>query len=84
MKKLFIVIALSALTGCMTVKGAIEAEHAAIALSACQQLGASPMSISSEDASLMYSKGTRITVGCSDDVNISFIIKSKSKKEQDI
>jgi coenzyme F420-reducing hydrogenase delta subunit len=55
-----------------------------MAFSACQQLGVVPRYIDSEDVSPVYGKRTLITVTCSDDVNISFVIKAQSKKEQGI
>lgn len=85
LKNLFIVSVIGLLSGCMSItKGTIEAEHAAMAFSACQQLGVVPRYIDSEDVSPVYGKRTLITVTCSDDVNISFVIKAQSKKEQGI
>jgi hypothetical protein len=73
------------LSGCATsYKGTVEADHAVMAFSACQQLGTQPRYIDSEDVSPVYGKRTLITVTCSDDVVISFVIKTQPKKERGI
>lgn len=83
--KAFIASIAILVSGCATsYRGTVEADHAVMAFSACQQLGTQPRYIDSEDVSPVYGERTLITVTCSDDVVISFVIKTQPKKEQGI